>query len=610
MNPIVARELPALVRPRALLGLAGAALLVLASARVLAPDPDSMTGLRVTPFYAGLCRAELVGLLVVVTITAAIAIASERQERTWDALALSALSDKELVLGKAVGVLPPLILLVLLLVLAHLVYGIAWGTPWGIILSVQVLFLGAGVGAAGLSLLCSAVCDHVIHAVALAAAAIVLGWFLPLDGLASAWTITRFARVGHPLRLLDDLTTSSVTVEVARLRTLAFLLGAGLGGGLACLAAIRLARYPVRYRDLAMPSLFRVRLGRTEDIWDDPVYWRACRSRGARRTLRIGGLLILVLLVVNAVMKRDPGVGGLWAQLADVSGYNQRLLIVVGMPLLCLRASVAIADERRRGMLAPLFLAGIGPAGLVWSKLKGALRPAVPLTAMAVIFWLSNVGRVIGGFTDPQLWLASLAVLAAVAAGYFLAVSMGLLASAYAPSPRVALLAGLALLVAWDAAPQVIPRGVRLAWPGVPIDTQIALAYLIGGQPDGHINILTCQVGRFPPHYPASWAVSWIAVTTHAGLAAWTVAIVRVSRECSLPVGKRARTRPEPAEPANSHSRRPVPQRTITPAGDHQRHRTSNVRPSVQGRAARPEAQGHNRSQNPQSSEGQTGRDQ
>ena len=38
----------------------------------------------------------------------------------------------------------------------------------------------------------------------------------------------------------------------------------------------------------------------------------------------------------------------------------------------------AIADERRRGMLAALFLAGIGPAGLVWSKLKGALyaRPS------------------------------------------------------------------------------------------------------------------------------------------------------------------------------------------------------------------------------------------
>ena len=39
LNPIVARALRALVRPRVLLGLVGAALLVLASAPVLAPAP-------------------------------------------------------------------------------------------------------------------------------------------------------------------------------------------------------------------------------------------------------------------------------------------------------------------------------------------------------------------------------------------------------------------------------------------------------------------------------------------------------------------------------------------------------------------------------------------
>ena len=104
-----------------------------------------MPGLGVTPVYVGFCQAELVALLVVVTITAAAAIASERQEKTWDALALSALSDTELVLGKAAGVLPPVMLLALLLVPVHLAYGMAWGTPWGIILGVQVLFLGAGV---------------------------------------------------------------------------------------------------------------------------------------------------------------------------------------------------------------------------------------------------------------------------------------------------------------------------------------------------------------------------------------------------------------------------------------------------------------------------------
>jgi hypothetical protein len=114
------------------------------------------------------------------------------------------------------------------------------------------------------------------------------------------------------------------------------------------------------------------------------------------------------------------------------------------------------------------------------------------------------------GGHNPRLWLDGLVVLAAVGAGYFLAVSLGLLASACSPSPRVALLAGLALLVAWDAAPQVIPQVVRLAWPG--IQTEIPLGLLIGGTPDLHINILRSHVGRFPPHYrrvrpsPGSWS--------------------------------------------------------------------------------------------------------
>ncbi len=547
MNPIVARALRSSVRPRALLGTVVAALLVLVAARGQAPDPDSMPGLRVTPFHAGLCRVELVAVLVVVTIGAAAAIASERQERTWDALALSALSDAELVLGKAAGVLPPVLLLALLLMPVHLAYGMAWGTPWGIILGAQALTLGAGVVAAGLSLICSAACGRVLHAVALAAAAIVLGWFAALDGLSSAWTPARLVRLGHPLRLLDDLVTSSVSVEVAGRHALAFLLGAGLGGGLAFLAAIRLARRPVGGKVLAMPGLFQTRPGKTGRVWDDPVYWRACRSRGARRTVRIGGLLILGLAVALTVARRNPAAGGLWAQFVDLSPGYQHVLIYAGMPLLCLRASVTIADERRRGTLEPLFLAGIGPAALVWSKLKGALRPAVPLTATVTILWLADVGTLIGGFTNPRLWWDGLAVLAAVGAGYFLAVSLGLLASACAPSPRAALIAGLALLVAWDTAPQVISRIVELVWPEMPLDTQIALAYLIGGTPDGHLNILRSHVGRFPPCYPASWAVSWILVATLAGLAALAIAILQASREHGRPVSRRDRPRPEPA---------------------------------------------------------------
>jgi ABC-type transport system involved in multi-copper enzyme maturation permease subunit len=547
LNPIVARAFWTSLRPKVLLGLLGAGLLVLASAPGLAPALDSMPGLRVPPLYLGLCRAELTALLVVVTITAAAAIASERQEKTWDALALSALSNTELVLGKAASVLPPAALLFSLLVPVHLAYGIAHGASWDIILRVQVVFLGAAVGAAGLSLLCSAACGHVLHAVGFAAAAIVLGWFAALDGLAYAWPGIRFAAAGHPFRLLDDLAKSAASAEVAWVRVLGFLLAAGIGASLAFLAAIRVARVSIAGTVLVLPGLLRLRPGKSEPIWDDPVYWRECRSRGARRVVRIGGLLLLGLAVVCTVMQRDSARSGFWAQLLDLAPNYSNLLIHVGTLMLCLRASVAIVDERRRGMLAPLALAGISPAHLVWSKLKGALRPAIPLSGMILILWVGHTGMFIGRFVDSRLWLDAMGVFAAVAAGYFLAVSLGLLASSLAPSLRVALLVGVALLVAWDNAGRLVPDVLRLACPGISSDTTLWLFNIIGGGPGSHLAQLAGHVARVKYIYPPTWAAGWVAVTTLAGVAAWTAAVFRMSREHGRPAGRPAPTRPEPA---------------------------------------------------------------
>jgi hypothetical protein len=556
LNPIVARTLRRSFRPRALLGLVGAALVVLATAQGMGPDPDTMTSHRVTGVYVGLCRTELVALLAVVTITAAAVIASERQGGTWDALALSALSNTEVVLGKATGVLAPAMLLVSFLVPAHLAYGLAWRTPWSIIFNVHLVLLGAGMGAAGLGLLFSATCGRVLHAVALAAAAILFGWFAALDALAGGWPAARLARAGHPLRLLDDLLISAIPDEVARVRVRVLLVGTALGGALTLLAAIRLVRRPIEGTVLALPGLFQTQPGKTERVWDDPVYWRECRSRGARRVLRMGGLLLLGLAVVLTVMKRDPAVGGLWAQFGELSPAYMNLLIQAGMLMLCLRASVMIVDERRRGMLAPLALAGISPAHLVGSKLKGALLPAVPLTAMIVILWAwcaATVPDHFIGFIDPRFWFDGVVALAAVGAGYFLAISMGLLASSFAPSLRVALLAGPALLYAWGNAHSLVQQVLELVWPRI---ARVWLFSVIGGQPGGQLNILHHDVLRFEPNHPVSWVVrnhpvSWVvssvAFSTLAGVAALIATIFRMSRELGQPVGRSARIPHEPA---------------------------------------------------------------
>ena len=125
--------------------------------------------------------------------------------------------------------------------------------------------------------------------------------------------------------------------------------------------------------------------------------------------------------------------------------------------------------------------------------------------------------------------------------------SLGLLASAYSPSPRVALLAGPALLFAWESASPLLPEIVSLVWPRTSPDTQLRLWHLIGGNAGGFVNILAFHVARSKLINRASWVVPWVAVTTLVGLAAWIAAVFRVSREHGRPLSRPART---PAGPS------------------------------------------------------------
>ena len=80
------------------------------------------------------------------------------------------------------------------------------------------------------------------------------------------------------------------------------------------------------------------------------------------------------------------------------------------------------------------------------------------------------------------------------------------------------------------------------------MDTQIRLWHLIGGNAQAFLAILAKHVVRYEPNYPASWVVSWVAMTMLAGLAAWTAAVFRVSREHGRPltrsIGESARPKP------------------------------------------------------------------
>ena len=255
LNPIAARALRSSLRPRSLLGLVGAALLVLAAAAEGWPrTPIPRASLRGdTRLRSGLCRAELIaapGCRRSDHRLPRTSIASERQERTWTtALVQSALSDTaELVLGKAAGVLrPPRCS-------RYSSSPLTWSTelpgacPWGIIIIIQVVFFGGrdGRGRCGSARLVGvrprAPCrrasrgrDH-LRVVRRA------GWPCRQDGPA-----TRLAVGGSSARACSTiLSHRRCPPRPPWCACWPSCSGAGLEGGLAFLAAIRLAPAPDR----------------------------------------------------------------------------------------------------------------------------------------------------------------------------------------------------------------------------------------------------------------------------------------------------------------------------------------------------------------------------
>jgi hypothetical protein len=156
---------------------------------------------------------------------------------------------------------------------------------------------------------------------------------------------------------------------------------------------------------------------------------------------------------------------------------------------------------------------------------------------------VSSTAEISGRVIDPRLWLFALEALAAVGAGYFLAVSLGLLASSCAPSLRVALLAAVALYVAWDNVSPLVPN-LLCTWTSISSDTSWWLFHVLGGGPGSGLNVLTKHVMRFEPNTPAVWVVTWVAFTTIVALAACLASIFRVSREHGQPARGRETARP------------------------------------------------------------------
>ena len=129
-----------------------------------------------------------------------------------------------------------------------------------------------------------------------------------------------------------------------------------------------------------------------------------------------------------------------------------------------------------------------------------SLRPAAPLTAMVVILWVSFMGTVARGFTDPT------ALVGRTRGARRRRGQATSWPSRWASSPRLSCFASLRVrasrgsggaLIAWDCRAQFVPRVFEVAWPWISRDSAAPWVFnVIGGEPNPVLGRLGLHVVR------------------------------------------------------------------------------------------------------------------
>jgi ABC-type transport system involved in multi-copper enzyme maturation permease subunit len=390
------------------------------------------------------------------------AITDEKTRGTLQYLLTTEASGWDIVVGKMLGRIWQLFLLVLASLPLATFLAVLGGLPIWLLLGPYLLILIPGFALASASLLASVWCRQTRDAV--------LVVYIGLLALAGVVAWSNWAQTLNPLLVLEAASDDRVDSSALIGRTIACLL-AWFGIGLGCLA---LASW--RLRSAYLRQLQRAGLTRRQRWWslrrkpvsDDPLRWKESQVEGVapliglRRVPRwlgvsavaaattLAGLTILGEAAPGYPSAREVVVllAGLppaqWSDQFQAAGDGFRRLGLVAMflatLLLGLRCSGAVTGERERQTWEALLLTPLAVKQLLRSKLWGIVGASYPyLFAYALPALLLSF---LGG-PAAFLWTLFLLGLTWLAMGY--AGSAGLWCSARSSSSWRSLLATIGL---------------------------------------------------------------------------------------------------------------------------------------------------------------------
>jgi len=334
---------------------------------------------------------QLVILVFFAALAAASAVALEKDRRTFLLLLITDLSDREIVLGKILGSLLPLMQLPLAVLPLQLLLVAAGGVGMEQVLLATVMTWIAMLAGGGLGGLMALWRERTFPALALTALGIVLYLlatrviaFVPgLDDPANRWLVTALDPITALRVVLDPSGVSpsggyeGLLAHLGWMLSLATLL---LGAGVVMLRVWNPSGEPIMQREIPSdaPEEETDRLkahsgpGKPRPVFGNPILWRETQTRAYGRRpfiIQIGYLLVLGLILYGAL---SPILSGDRPPFA--AAYGLVPVAVLSLLLVTAQAVTAITSEKDLGALDLLLVTDLTAPEFVFGKLLGILR--------------------------------------------------------------------------------------------------------------------------------------------------------------------------------------------------------------------------------------------
>jgi ABC-type transport system involved in multi-copper enzyme maturation permease subunit len=487
---------------------AGTLLAIIATCWLVMTGTQSITTAGDTArFGATLMRIlaplQLTLAMLAAAMTSAVSVSAEKDRRTLELLLISRLTDAQLVVGKLVGSLVRVLLLLLSAVPMFALAGLFGGITPEQLARVFIVTAAASLAAASIATTVAFWKETTFQTLAITAFALV-AW-IAAGEIATGLRGPAAGEALSPARaLFAALGPAGGRAYLPFLGSCAAVIAAA---NLIAVTQVRRWNVAVERRTEPAGTAASAAGGRRESrvVWANPILWREICTRAHGRRIvfvRIAWFLLFAAAVAGIVTEaRSPRPDRLAVAIAVIPMALASLLAVTAL------AVTSITTERDRGAFDVLLVTDLEPKEFIWGKLLGVLVVAREIVLLPLVLCAALVVGGIASIEDGLYLALGMAIL------LFFSAVLGLHIGLSYPASRRAIAVALGT-VAFLFVGVATAMRIMVAF-GASFELQLApfLAVIVGGA----VGLYAALSARNPS--PAiGWAAAILPALTFVGI--------------------------------------------------------------------------------------------